>query len=324
MASPWRSLVPELAPLALRQHGLFTRAQVRHLGVSDRAIDRRLASGEWTVVDHGVYRYSATPTTWHQRILAACLAGPAMASHRTAVTLLGVPGFSGADIEVTARRHRRRKAPDVVWHESHHMDPIDMVEIAGIPTTTAARTFADLATVLDDVGLLRVGDELVRRRLTTVPEMAMTLERLGRRRPGAARARRVLEHREPATGTVPESALETEFEALLARFGLPAPVRQHEVRDGARFVARLDFALPEIFLDSEVDGTEWHGDPSARARDRRRDEELARLGWLVRRYTAWDIRFRAEWVATEAHADIRARTAAFGHRPGTLGRTLGH
>jgi len=305
MPEPSRALIRELAPIADRQHGVFTRAQVGALGASSRLVDRRLESGDWVRVDHGVYRFATTPTTWHQQVMAACLAGPAVASHRTSATLDGIPGF-GAGVEVTALRHRRRKAPGVIWHESYHLEPIDVVERSGIPTTTPARTFADLAIVLDDAGLVHVCDEYVRRRLTTVGEIHAVLERLGSRRPGSARARRTLELR-MAGGAAPESPLESELDALLRRFGLPRPERQHAVFDGDRFVARLDFAYVELRIDIEADGTAWHGSDTAQLADARRDEALGRLGWLVLRFTTWDIRYRPEWVATEIHAARRRR-----------------
>jgi hypothetical protein len=309
MSQPSRSLVRELAPIAERQHGLFAREQVRELGVPDHIIDRRIASGDWVAVDHGVYRFAVTPTSWHQRVLAACLAGPAAASHRTAAALLGVTGFAGVAVEVTARRHRRRKAADVIWHESFHLDPVDVQDRAGIPTTTPARTFVDLATVLDDVGLVAVCDDLLRRRLTSFGELAQTIDRLGARRPGSGRARRALDRRRPAGGGVPESVLESEFEGVLHRFGLATPVRQLEVMDGGKVVARLDFAYPELLIDLEVDGAQWHASDDASARDRRRDAHLTRLGWLVRRFTAWDIRFRPEWVAAEVRHEVQLRSA---------------
>jgi len=309
MPNPTRALVQELAPVASRQHGLFTRAQVLELGVTALLVDRRVTAGEWIAVDHCVYRFAVTPESWHQRVLAVCLAGPAVASHRTGVALIGVPGFSGTAIEVTARRHRRRKAPDVIWHESFHLDPIDITDVAGIPTTTAARTFVDLATVLDDTGLLAACDDLLRRRLTSIAEIVEVLDRLGARRHGAGRVRRVLDRRVSDTGGIPESALETEFEELLRRFALPNAVRQHVVVDSGEFVARLDFAYPDIRVDLEVDGARWHGAADAQARDHRRDAHLARLGWTVLRFTAWDIRFRPEWVATEVRRVLWERAS---------------
>lgn len=307
MTAPSRSLIRELAPVAARQHGVFTRAQVLALGASARLVDRRLERGDWTPVDRGVYRFATTPVTWHQRILAACLAGPAVASHRTAAALDGIPGFSGPGVEVTALRHRRRKAPDVVWHESYHIEPVDVVERAGIPTTMPARTFADLAVVLDDAGLVHVCDEYVRRGLASILEMHAVLERLGARRPGAARARRVLELR-LAGGDTPESALESELDALIRRFGLPRPERQHLVADVDGIVARLDFAYVDLGIAIEADGEVWHGSPSARVRDARRDDRLRALDWLVLRFTTWDIRYRPEWVATEIDTARRRRS----------------
>jgi hypothetical protein len=41
-----------------------------------------LRTGEIVAVDHSVFRSALTPPSWEQRLLAACLAGPAAASHR--------------------------------------------------------------------------------------------------------------------------------------------------------------------------------------------------------------------------------------------------
>ena len=56
---------------------------------------------------------------------------------------------------------------------------------------------------------------------------------------------------------------------------------------GGQVVARADFAWPDVMLMLECDGQRWHDPDDARARDRRRDNEAARLGWRVVRIT-WD------------------------------------
>tara|TARA_Y100000310_G_scaffold313359_1_gene361645 strand:+ start:4844 stop:7066 length:2223 start_codon:yes stop_codon:yes gene_type:complete len=43
----------------------------------------------------------------------------------------------------------------------------------------------------------------------------------------------------------------------------------------------LDFALPEIGINFEADGTRWHSDSESIQRDRKRDLKLASLGWRV-------------------------------------------
>jgi hypothetical protein len=74
------------------QHGLVLRDQVLRLGFSARQIQYRLATGEWQQVLPGVYRSSASPATFEQRLLAACFAaGPrSVASHASAAWLWGL------------------------------------------------------------------------------------------------------------------------------------------------------------------------------------------------------------------------------------------
>ncbi|MFA5883665.1 MAG: type IV toxin-antitoxin system AbiEi family antitoxin domain-containing protein [Acidimicrobiia bacterium] len=308
------SLAPEhlaaLADLAGRQYGCFTRAQCRAIGISASTVDRRVASHEWVTVDHGVYRTALTPTSWHQRVLAACLAGPAVASHRCAAALQEAPGFDTTLVEVTARRHRRRTSTDVTWHESHHLDDHDVEMIDGIPATKAVRTLIDLGSVLDERGLTLVLDDFLRRRLVTVGAVVRRLEELGPRRRGSSRVRRVLDRR--AVGDpVPESVLESELALLVREFGLPAPQRQvvvHDDDDG--FVGRLDFAYSDLKIDIEVDGTRWHSSPDAQRRDADRDTRLQRLGWVVLRFDAADIRHRPAWVAERIRLAIFERTTA--------------
>src|SRR2546429_3416280 len=63
--------------LAETQHGLITRRQALELGLSARAVDGRLASGQWEPVFRGVFRLAGTERTWRQRVEAGRLkAGP--------------------------------------------------------------------------------------------------------------------------------------------------------------------------------------------------------------------------------------------------------
>ena len=66
---------------------------------------------------------------------------------------------------------------------------------------------------------------------------------------------------------------------LLRAAGLPEPEVQYPIRDGARVVARVDFAYPEMRLAIEVDGYRWHGGRSAWARDLNRGNNIAARSW---------------------------------------------
>jgi hypothetical protein len=107
--------------------------------------------------------------------------------------------------------------------------------------------------------------------------------------PGSRRVRRARELVELADGRA-ESPPESWVRLILHDAGVPAPVLQHEVRVGARVVARLDMAWPEVKLYLEYDGREAHSTDAAFLRDRRRQNDLLALGWVCLRFTAEDLR----------------------------------
>jgi very-short-patch-repair endonuclease len=77
-----------------------------------------------------------------------------------------------------------------------------------------------------------------------------------------------------------ESPQETRLRLLFRRTGLPAPVAQFRVFDEEGFVARVDFAYPDLKIAVEYDGL-WHGRRQAFLDDRRRLNRLAAAGWIV-------------------------------------------
>jgi very-short-patch-repair endonuclease len=275
-----------LAPIAGRQFGAFTREQAFEVGFTAAAIKKRLSRSLWVMTDHNVYRFSATPETWHQRLIAACLAGPAVASHRSAGHLWDFPGMSPELVEVTALRHRRRKPTAVRWHESFHLSDRDVTAIDGIPCTRPVRTFLDLGVVLSSDELESVLNEGIRRNLLSVAAISQRLEAFGLRRPGTRVVQAVLKRNVP-NQRAPESVLETRFLQLIRSACLPEPVPQYEVTltDGSK--VRLDFAYPHRLVGIELDGAAYHSGWRAEKRDRRRDTQLGAIGWRVLRF-GWD------------------------------------
>jgi very-short-patch-repair endonuclease len=256
------------------------------VGFTRGMIDRRVSSGRWLIDDYRVYRVAGAPPSWEQRLMAACLAGPAVASHRAAGLLWDFPGMADVIVEVTALRHRRRHAVDVTWHESHHLTDRDVTAVKNIPVTKPVRTFLDLGVVLSPDALETVLNEGIRRNLLSVPAIARRLEELGPLRRGTAEVKAVLGRQVPGK-RAPESVLETRFLQLVRTAGLPDPVPQHQVMSGGSVVARLDFAYLDRKIAIELDGAVYHTGELAKKRDRRRDNQLGALGWRVLHFD-WD------------------------------------
>src|SRR4051812_19124047 len=93
----------EIGRLASRQHGVVSRVQLRALGLSDDAIDRRLAAGRLHAVHRGVYAVGHSVLARRGLWLAAVLAcGPgAVLSHAAAAALWELRAFGGVRTDVT-------------------------------------------------------------------------------------------------------------------------------------------------------------------------------------------------------------------------------
>ena len=84
-----------------------------------------------------------------------------------------------------------------------------------------------------------------------------------------------------ALGTPTESGLEVALEEVLA--SLSGVVRQHVVRNASgEFVARVDFAIPELKIAIEAHSREHHFGLDAPGLDAERESALQAEGWIVR------------------------------------------
>jgi hypothetical protein len=142
-----------IEPWARRHHGLITRAAAMEAGVSRVSWYRALASVRLEMVQPGVARLWGSPRTREQRIAAALLSigDGAVASHRSAAFLWGVPRPPGDPVDVIVARGRH--VPELVGVDVHRpADWADLVPTSrgGIPVTNPLRMLCDLAAVDPD------------------------------------------------------------------------------------------------------------------------------------------------------------------------------
>src|SRR5918994_670753 len=110
--------------IAVRQHGLVSKAQALRCGLSAGQIRRRLQAGVWLMVRPRVYAVAGMPPTWEQAVCAVLLAcaDDVVASHWTGARLLGCRVPWDVDrIEVTSPHERCVRLPGVLAHRSYHL-----------------------------------------------------------------------------------------------------------------------------------------------------------------------------------------------------------
>jgi very-short-patch-repair endonuclease len=272
----------KIAAITGCQYALITSRQALEAGVSRAAIQRRVASGEWTVVRRGVYRVTAAPTSWRQSVLARVLAAGdgAVAGARTAAALWKVPGFPMDVIEVRNHYGKTRRPLQRGRAESCLLLPHHCTVIDRIPVTTPTRTIFDIIPLINADRAERALDNGIAMGLTDVRKLQALLDEIGQRgRPGTALMRELLQDRgEGYIAT--ESELERMFVKFVVAYGLPTPRRQ------VTFIAgRVDFLFDPGMVIAELDGRRNHTALLDREADMERDARLTAMGLKVMRFS---------------------------------------
>jgi Protein of unknown function (DUF559) len=288
-------------PSALRGKVFRGSEQVR----AGRLTKGQLRSTAWRRLFPDVYACASLPVDHARRARAAAhLALPeAVVSGRSAGVLWGVD-LAGPDddVECTLAPGCRAGGLRGIQVTLRALPPDEVTWCRGVRVTAVGRTALDLARIqpveeavvaLDQflgAGLLTMG------RLRTAAAAATG--------PGCRQIRRAVD----LADGLAESPQETRLRLLLHQSPLPRPIAQYSVREGTRFVARVDFAWPDAKVAVEYEGM-WHGRPQQVARDRRRLNQLTAAGWTVVFVTAADLHDPVQVIARIAAA-LAARSYA--------------
>lgn len=252
-----------------------------------------------------VYRNVYLPQG-HQMTAATRATAAWLWSGRTATAVglsaAALQGSQWIDPQLPAELYRRNGKPvdGIVIHRDRLPD--DEVRTArGIPVTTPARTAFDLGR--------RQGRTTAVIRLDALANVtklhAAEVNDVARRHPGVrglVQLRQVLQLMDGGA----ESPQETRTRLLLVRAGLPTPVTQIPVCDGAANPwARIDMGYPEWMVGVEYDGAQHWTDPARRAHDIDRHAELLRRGWRIVRVSSDLLRYRPEVLIARVCAALR-------------------
>jgi very-short-patch-repair endonuclease len=252
------------------QLGRASREQLLAAGVAASAIKRRLRSGRLELLHRAVYGLPGTrglPLAEETAALLACGRG-AVLSHHSAATLWALRPGTARPVHITIPgEHGCPTLEGVTIHRSRILTPADVTVHRGLPVTSPARVYLDIAPGLPDRDLERLLDEgLFAQRIVTRAQFDSVLKRAGGH-PGRARLARVAHAHANSTSTdsPPEELL---FEMIRAA-GLPEPRTRFPMLGYA-----LDFYWPGLQLAVEVDAYGTHGSRARFEADRRRDARL--------------------------------------------------
>ncbi|CAM3704695.1 hypothetical protein NOZE110980_11900 [Nocardioides zeicaulis] len=246
---------PALHATAVRQHGIFTRAQALRSGYSEREVAALTRpDGEWAVVRLGVYceRSLLAPlglsAKWLLKDHAAALSSrrPAILSHDSAARVLGIATLDTS----TPASHLTLFGPRGSRTNSgltRHRDllPLCVERVDDVLTTSYARTAIDIAR-WHGYRHGTVAIDAVRRLGVPRSDLEAELARM-RHHPHIARARVALADSDPGA----ESVLETLGRELVASLDIGDVDTQFAVRIAGDRVVWCDIRVGCHFFECE-------------------------------------------------------------------------
>ena len=297
--------------LGRTQHGIYSYDDLLNEGLHPDAIARRVNAGSLIRIYERVYRSSGSPETWQQALWAArkWAGADCVFSHRSGLLLMGLAGATDRVVELTVTRRIRSPDPRIILHYTRRDPFVGAIEIDGLPVTSAGRTILDSAAVAYRWQIEAALDDALRRKLITVNDMWRILVKSGGRgRKGSALLRALLEERSDGRARS-HSRLEIKLDGILRNSTVPRYFRQFEVMTRSGTPADVDFAWPEARLAVEVDGYRWHSGRQQWQNDMQRQNALAEVGWLVLRFSWYDVTNRPEYVIKTIMEAYRQRVA---------------
>ncbi len=286
---------------------LRQRSAMLQAGATDAEIRAALAAGRFTRLATGVYvdtepYLALTPEERYVvRVHAMAARSPGLiVSHLSAAALHGLPLVRTKLGAVHLTRPGNGGGTRTAARRVHVGElPASMrMTLGGIELTTVARTLVDLGRCEKPATTVTAADAALQAGTATTDLIAAALLEAKFRAgtPAATRALGCVDGRSESPG---ESLLRLSMRGR----GLPEPELQVEIYDEeGTFVARVDLAILAFGILIEFDGKKKYtqllrpGEDAVDAvlREKRREERLTELGWLVIRVSWDDLRNPAE------------------------------
>lgn len=285
MRSAHPRLISDLAEHFVHQRGVICRRQVLDRGGHDGFIRTQLRSGRWRKVGPGVYVLVGTPPSWEQDLWVSVLAvgHDAVVSHESAGAMHDLSGFARHGQVVTVAHSGWVRVPGTVAHQISDSTADWHMRIDGLPVTTVARTFVDLAAVSRRLRIRNALDDARAANKVTIEQVGAALAAVARKgKPGVHLLGSVLDELGPGV-TMASTALERRLHAVVEHAGLPSLILQYRFPGRQLVQGCVDGAWPDMKLIVEADSRRWHTRIQDLSRDHLRDQEAARAGWQTLR-----------------------------------------
>lgn len=277
--------------------GFITSAELKALGVPYPTMTRWCADGLLVRFHRGVYRVGGQSFGFDEAVhLASKLMTDQQAiGGRSALALWGLPGGTRAKVQVVGPKGYRSTSSYLTTKELRDLRPVDVTTLSGLRLTTPGRSAIDSSAhcSAETIGL-QLSDG-VRRGLFTYDELSQRVAEVSRPgKRGVSKLRKVLAARSHESG--PQlNGYERMAKRLFRDGGFPSAVAQYHVAVGGRSYF-VDFAWPEHRLLVECDSMLAHSTPEQLQSDLRRQNDLIGLGWMLLRFTYWDVVDRPDYV----------------------------
>lgn len=302
----------------LRHGGVLAWPAARRL-VPEHVLCHAIRVGHVAVPFRGVLVHPRVAGQRPAMYRALACAGPGAAlSHGSALAVWGLLDDDAGDVHVMTGRGRRIRVRGLVAHrrDGFAAEPPQVVVRSEVPVTTLERS------LVDNWGRHAGGPSDARR--------APVLRAVNERMTTPARVAEIVD-RSPRVCGRPElsdllaklragcrSELELwGYDRVFTGAGMPKLRRQVPVKVG-RHTWYLDVLHEPTRTNFELDGAKWHGSPSQRERDLRRDAALATLAIHPVRYSHDRLMHEPGLVRREVLAIIAARSSIVS--PADIGR----
>jgi hypothetical protein len=237
----------------------------------------------------------------------ASLPDDAVLSHRSAALLWGlwIAEFDGIEVTSPAGHRGSRYTTSVqrrsITAHRRILAPHHVTSHLGLPVTTMARTWLDLAPLCEVHDLVAAGDSALR--AGAAAEELAELVTAARRLRGLVRARAAV----PVLDARSRSRPESRIRSALVLAGLPNPRVNEPIRDEHHgWLAEPDLHYREARLALEYNGAE-HATVERMRKDSTRLLDLQRAGWEVRSYTAAQAFSRLDDVVADVRGLLKRR-----------------